>query len=112
MPRNHSPRLELGGASGRLDALSPLGVLRRGYAIARGPDGRVLRAAAQARPGDTVDVRLGDSAAAGQMDLLSVVLHELGHVLGLEDDYWDINVDHVMNGWLEAGMRRVLRNRQ
>ena len=45
--------------AGRLNALSPLGVLRRGYALALDGRGRVLRAA-EARPGDTLTIRLQD----------------------------------------------------
>ncbi|WP_455136144.1 exodeoxyribonuclease VII large subunit [Thermophilibacter sp.] len=46
----------------QLDALSPLAVLARGYAIARGADGRVLRDAAELAPGDEVRVLLGSGA--------------------------------------------------
>lgn len=42
-----------------LDALSPLKVLGRGYAMARAADGRVLKSAADAAVGDTVEVTLG-----------------------------------------------------
>ena len=48
----------------------------------------------------------GDSAAAGHMDLLSVVMHEFGHVLGL-DDHTDIQSDDLMNGWIDTGVRRL-----
>jgi len=41
-----------------------------------------------------------------RMDLLTVVLHELGHVLG-HGDLDDILTDDVMNGWLPAGVRRL-----
>jgi exodeoxyribonuclease VII large subunit len=42
-----------------LHALSPLATLERGYAIARrGPGGEILRDAAQAAPGDYLEVRL------------------------------------------------------
>jgi exodeoxyribonuclease VII large subunit len=51
-------RQRLAAASARLAALSPLGVLARGYAIVRGPDGRVLTAAASVAPGDRIDVAL------------------------------------------------------
>jgi exodeoxyribonuclease VII large subunit len=44
-------RLGIAGAS--LDALSPLAVLHRGYAIAQRNDGRLIR--------DTEDVSVGDS---------------------------------------------------
>jgi exodeoxyribonuclease VII large subunit len=52
-------RHRLVSVGGRLDALSPLAVLRRGYAIVtRKTDGAVLRAAADVRAGDEVGVRL------------------------------------------------------
>jgi len=45
-----------------LDAMSPLKVLGRGYAVARAADGRVLRSAAEAAPGDRIDVTLGEGS--------------------------------------------------
>jgi exodeoxyribonuclease VII large subunit len=48
-------RLE--SVAGRLDALSPLSVLVRGYAIAR-KDGKVVREAAQVSVGDALEVRV------------------------------------------------------
>jgi len=45
----------------------------------------------------------GDSAASGRMDLLTAVLHELGHVLGLPDD----DSGGVMDGSLSVGTRRL-----
>ena len=49
-------RLALAAAS--LDALSPLGVLQRGYAIAQDSSGKLLRDAASVAEGDLVSVRL------------------------------------------------------
>jgi len=49
-------RLALAAAS--LDALSPLGVLQRGYAIAQDASGKLVRDAATVAPGDAVRVRL------------------------------------------------------
>ena len=49
-------RLALAAAS--LDALSPLGVLQRGYAIAQDASGKLVRDAASVNPGDEVSVRL------------------------------------------------------
>jgi exodeoxyribonuclease VII large subunit len=49
-------RLALAAAS--LDALSPLGVLQRGYAIAQDASGKLLRDAASVAQGDEVSVRL------------------------------------------------------
>jgi hypothetical protein len=47
---------------------------------------------------------LGAQAAAGQMDLRSVLDHEFGHVLGLEDSD---NLQDVMGETLAAGVRRL-----
>ncbi len=53
-------RHRLEGLIGRLDALSPLKVLSRGYAIAlSAKSGRALRDAAEVRPGDRFTLRLG-----------------------------------------------------
>jgi exodeoxyribonuclease VII large subunit len=48
----------LGLAAASLDALSPLGVLQRGYAIAQDDAGKLVRDAASVNPGDAVTVRL------------------------------------------------------
>ncbi len=51
----------LAAAAGRLDSLSPLAVLGRGYAIVwREADGRVLRRAAEAAPGERLRLRLAE----------------------------------------------------
>jgi exodeoxyribonuclease VII large subunit len=49
-------------AAGKLDALSPLRVLERGYSIVRTPSGKVLRSAAEASPGDELRVTLREGA--------------------------------------------------
>ncbi|RYY49385.1 MAG: exodeoxyribonuclease VII large subunit, partial [Chitinophagaceae bacterium] len=54
--RNHRLALAMRG----LDAVSPLAVLGRGYAVVTDSSGSILRRAADAAPGDTVDVRLAD----------------------------------------------------
>lgn len=53
-----SKREQLGLAMASLDALSPLGVLSRGYAIAQDAKGRLLRDAQVVKIGDEVKVRL------------------------------------------------------
>jgi len=53
-------------AAGRLDALSPLAVLGRGYAIARGEDGHVLRRVDQFPPGLRFRLRLTDGEVHAQ----------------------------------------------
>jgi exodeoxyribonuclease VII large subunit len=53
--------------AGRLDALSPLRVLARGYAVAFDERGHALTSAAQVKPGDQVLVRLHDGALTAQV---------------------------------------------
>jgi exodeoxyribonuclease VII large subunit len=50
----------------RLDALSPLAVLGRGYAIARGEDGHVLRRVEEFPPGLRFRLRLTDGEVHAQ----------------------------------------------
>jgi exodeoxyribonuclease VII large subunit len=47
-----------GGLSARLDAMSPLKVLARGYAIATRSDGRAVRDASDVSPGDPIGLRV------------------------------------------------------
>jgi exodeoxyribonuclease VII large subunit len=58
--RMHGARSEISDAAARLNGLSPLAVLGRGYAIAHGKDGRPLLSAAEADVGDTIRVRLSN----------------------------------------------------
>ncbi|MBS2030889.1 MAG: exodeoxyribonuclease VII large subunit [Deltaproteobacteria bacterium] len=55
-------RLHFDAQKARLDALSPLKVMNRGYAIAFGPSGAVLRKATDVKAGEGVRVRLADQA--------------------------------------------------
>lgn len=48
------------GLTAKLDAMSPLKVLSRGYAMAEAPDGHVARSVNQVAIGDTVAVSLSD----------------------------------------------------
>jgi len=54
--------------AGQLRALSPRRTLERGYAIARRPDGAVLRAASDASSGDALRVLLADGEVATTVD--------------------------------------------
>jgi exodeoxyribonuclease VII large subunit len=56
--------VSFGHAAARLEDLSPLGVLARGYAVCYAAEGlRVVRSATQLEPGDEVVVRLGEGSA-------------------------------------------------
>lgn len=55
-------RHTLAEQSAKLEALSPLSILSRGYSVATGADGRVLTAAAQTAVGEDIALRLADGA--------------------------------------------------
>ncbi len=57
----------LAATSGRLDALSPLRVLGRGYALARDAEGRVLKRVAQLPPGLPFRLRVSDGEVAARV---------------------------------------------
>ncbi|PYP37842.1 MAG: exodeoxyribonuclease VII large subunit [Gemmatimonadetes bacterium] len=59
-------RHELAALAGRLDALSPLRILERGYALARDGDGRVLKRVAQFPPGLRFRLRVTDGDVAAR----------------------------------------------
>lgn len=52
----------LGAAAGRLNALSPLATLSRGYAVARDPKGKALTSTQQFRPGLEFELLLHDGS--------------------------------------------------
>ena len=61
--RHHVARL-----AAQLDALSPLRVLERGYAVPSGPDGRVLKRRAEFRPGEPFTLRVADGRVAARVE--------------------------------------------
>jgi exodeoxyribonuclease VII large subunit len=63
-------RLRLGLSAASLDALSPLAVLQRGYAIAQTEDGKLLREAASVSVGDSVKVRLAKGRLSAKVDAI------------------------------------------
>ena len=56
-----------GALAASLDALSPLKVLGRGYALAQTTDGTVLRSAGQVETGETVHLRLAEGGLVCQV---------------------------------------------
>jgi exodeoxyribonuclease VII large subunit len=60
-------------AGARLDALSPLKVLARGYAIATRDDGAAVRSAADVRKGDAIHVRVRDARIEATVDAVAPV---------------------------------------
>ena len=66
--RLDAERARLGVAAASLDALSPLAVLRRGYALAEDERGRAIRSAAAVGAGERVRVRLGAGALACRVE--------------------------------------------
>ncbi len=60
-------RHRLAALGGRLDALSPVKILERGYAVARDADGRVLKRTTQFPPGLPFRLRLSDGEVAARV---------------------------------------------
>ena len=58
---------QLSAASRQLDALSYRSVLARGFSVTRGPDGKILRSATQAKGGDWLATELADGTIASQV---------------------------------------------
>jgi exodeoxyribonuclease VII large subunit len=61
-------RGELGSVAGRMNALSPLAVLGRGYAVARDADGLALTSASQFEPGAKFNLLLHDGVVGARVD--------------------------------------------
>jgi exodeoxyribonuclease VII large subunit len=64
--RRREARLESVGA--RLEALNPLRVLERGYALVYGPEGRLLRSADEVARGEKIVARLADGRLRAIVD--------------------------------------------
>jgi len=62
---------QVDGLSSRLQALSPLAVLQRGYAVLRGPGGRILQSVSQVKPGDIVKARIQDGDLTAQVQQIN-----------------------------------------
>lgn len=60
----------------KLDAMSPLKVLSRGYAMVQGEEGRVLRSVSQTNPGRRIAVRLADGTIHASVTSIEEASHE------------------------------------
>ncbi|MGL4554844.1 MAG: exodeoxyribonuclease VII large subunit, partial [Gemmataceae bacterium] len=60
--RLDAARQAVGTAAARLDGLSPLRVLARGYSLTQREDGRIVRSAGDVRPGERILTRLASGA--------------------------------------------------
>lgn len=65
-------RQRTGSARRRLEALSPLAVLGRGYAIVEGPDGRVRTGVTALRASEQVKLRMRDGRAGVRVESVEV----------------------------------------
>lgn len=64
-------RRRFGEGAARLEALSPLGVLARGYALVRrSADGRIVRSTRDVAPADVLDVRLAEGRLTARVEVL------------------------------------------
>ncbi|MGI8466014.1 exodeoxyribonuclease VII large subunit [Pectobacterium punjabense] len=61
---------KLGIACSRLEGVSPLATLARGYNVTTAPDGKVLKNVAQTAPGETLKTRLQDGWVESQVTTL------------------------------------------
>ncbi|HTJ84799.1 MAG TPA: exodeoxyribonuclease VII large subunit, partial [Polyangiaceae bacterium] len=63
-----SRRAALAERAARLDAMSPLAVLGRGYAVVRTEDGRVVRRRDEVAAGERLHIRLAEGTVAATVD--------------------------------------------
>ncbi len=68
LARTSLARAQLTRSAAGLEALSPFATLERGYAIVRGPGGRVVVDAARQRAGDHLEIRLAKGALDVSVD--------------------------------------------
>jgi exodeoxyribonuclease VII large subunit len=61
-------RSRLDRIAAQLDALSPLRVLGRGYAVPTAPDGRLLRRRADFRTGEAFNLRVADGTVGARVE--------------------------------------------
>jgi exodeoxyribonuclease VII large subunit len=64
----HISAASLSALDARLNSLSPLAVLDRGYALVLSPEGALIRSTAQVAPGQLVSTRLADGEFASRVE--------------------------------------------
>lgn len=72
-------------AASRLNDLSPLRILERGWSIARNEEGSVLRSVTEVQPDDLVEVQLLDGSLSCRVE--GEVASSLSALLSLEDSH-------------------------
>jgi len=83
----------------------------RGAYLGQSGDGHITIDSDAAGHGWFVDTMSGDyGGSTDGMDLLTVVMHELGHQIGLDDHYLDFEADELMFGMLSPGDRHLPGN--
>ncbi|MSP60760.1 MAG: exodeoxyribonuclease VII large subunit [Myxococcales bacterium] len=75
-------RRDFAEAGGKLDALSPLKVLERGYGLVRSSGGAVIVRAGQVAPGDSVTVRLARGSLAARVESIDAAPEDPGDAVG------------------------------
>ena len=60
-----------------------------------------------ATPGEDSEFEGSGGAAEGRIDALTVIMHELGHQIGLADDYHAGSEADLMHGYIDTGERRL-----
>jgi exodeoxyribonuclease VII large subunit len=66
-----SSAFALNALSARLQSLSPLAVLDRGYALVLAADGSLVRSSTQLAPGETVTTRLADGSFTSRVETIT-----------------------------------------
>ena len=59
---------KLGALAARLESLSPLNILSRGYSLTRTPDGKLLRDSAAVQPGDVIVTRVSNGEVTSRVE--------------------------------------------
>jgi len=97
------PGMHLGSASGHHIRISPRPADQQWFVDPTPLDDAEFSKQASA----TRLTAAGDSPAMGRVDLLSTLMHEMGHALGLPDCYGTQHGDRIMYGFLPRGERRL-----